>query len=306
MSNLSYSAQNAICESNFKLHGPFWHLYTNGQTMQNIFCSKEDFKIGLIALAISLIMCKSVKLLAFELMSNHIHLILSGTKEECMELFNIFYKRLRLIYSKLGRAIDWNSFKADILPIDSLDSLRNEIIYTHRNAYVANGNFNPFSYPWGSGCAYFNHWTETVQTIDFKDLPLRIQRELTHSRDVAPYGHLRMCGDNLFIPSFCSVKLGESMFTDSRSYFNLLTRKAEAYSAIATRLKDSVFLTDDEIFHVTLSYCREKSGVANLSLLSPEQRIEVAREIHFKYKATHQQIRRLLRLDTNLLNEILA
>ena len=95
------------------------------------------------------------------------------------------------------------------------------------------------------------------------------------------------------------------MFTDSRSYFNMLTRKAETYSVIATRLKDSIFLTDDEMFQVTLSYCREKLDVANLSLLSPEQRLEVAREIYFKYKATHQQIRRLLRLDANLLTEIL-
>lgn len=306
MSNLSYSAQNAICESNFAQHVPFWHLYTNGQMMQNIFCSEEDFKIGLISLAISLLHCKNIKLIAFELMNNHIHLILSGPKEDCLEQFSIFCKRLRLIYSKRRRALDWNNFKVDILQIDTLDSLRNEIIYTHRNAYVANGRFNPFSYPWGSGCAYFNHWTEIVQTIDFKDLPLRVQRGLTHSRDVAPYGHLKMCGDSIFIPSFCSVKLGESLFTDSRSYFNMLTRKAEAYSAIAARLKDTVFLTDDEMFQVTLSYCKEKLGIANMTLLSPEQKITVAREIHFKYKATHQQIRRLLRLDTNLLNEILG
>ena len=306
MSNLSYSAQNAICESNFAQHSPFWHLYTNGQMMQNIFCSEEDFKIGLMSLAMSLLHCKNIKLIAFELMNNHIHLILSGPKEDCLELFSIFCKRLRLIYSKRGRALDWNNFKVDILQIDTLDSLRNEIIYTHRNAYVANGSYNPFSYPWGSGCAYFNHWTEIVQTIDFKDLPLRVQRGLTHSRDVSPYGHLSTCGDYIFIPSFCSVKLGESMFTDSRSYFNMLTRKAEAYSAIAARLKDTVFLTDDEMFQVTLSYCKEKLGIANMTLLSPEQKITVAREIHFKYKATHQQIRRLLRLDTNLLNEILG
>ena len=306
MSDLSYTTQNAICENNFAQHGPFWHLYTNGQTMQNIFCSKEDFKIGMIALAISLTFCKNVRLLAFELMSNHIHLILSGPKDDCLELFNIFHKRLRLIYSKLGRAVDWDSFRAEILQINTLDSLRNEIVYTHRNAYVANGNFNPFSYPWGSGCTYFNYWTDIIQSINFKDLPLRVQRGLTHSRDVAPYRHLKMCGDYMFIPSFCSVKLGESMFTDSRSYFNMLTRKAEVYGAIAARLKDTVFLTDDEIFQVTLTYCKERLGIQSLTRLSPEQKVAVAREIHFKYKATRQQIRRLLRLDLNLLNEILS
>ena len=35
------------------------------------------------------------------------------------------------------------------------------------------------------------------------------------------------------------------MFRDARSYFNSLTRNAEAFSQIASRLKDSIFLTDE-------------------------------------------------------------
>lgn len=304
MKTLSYSEKNSICESHFNSHGLFWHIYTNGQFMQNIFCTPEDFKTGIFILALSACICPEVRLIAFELMGNHIHLILSGAQEKCLELFAIFRKRMRMTYARQGIVIDWDNFQADILPIESLESLRNEIIYTHRNAYVANGNYNPFSYPWGSGCAYFNHWLGMIHTSDFSQMSLRAKRDMTHCRDIIPFNNLQFVGDIVYIPSFCNVKLGESMFVDSRSYFNMLTRKSEAYSSIAARLKDNVYLTDDEMFLVASSFCKENFRIGTLAQLSPEQKIATARELHFKYNATNQQIRRLLRLEITILNEM--
>ena len=304
MNTLTYSEKQRICESRFNLSGPFWHLCTDGSKMQNIFCSDEEFSIGLIALAVTSCLCPDVKVIAFELMNNHLHLILAGSKQACEELFSKFSSRLRLIYTKRGRVLDWSCFEANILPIDSLDSLRNEIIYTHRNAYVASPNFTPFSYPWGSGCAYFNWGDTLIHATPFDELPFRTKRELTHCRDVSVFSRLRFVNGYIYIPSFCDVRLGESMFTDARSYFNSLTRKSEAFSLIAEKLKDTVFLTDDELFQVILQYAKGKFSVEKLVQLSPEQRLMIARELHFKYNASNQQIRRLLRLELSVLNEM--
>lgn len=304
MNTLSYSEKNSICEGHFNSHGPFWHLYTNGQSMQNLFLTPENFKTGIFVLALSVCICNEVQLIAFELMSNHIHWILAGMQEKCLELFTTFRKRMKMTYARQGIVVDWDNFQAEILPIESLESLRNEIIYTHRNAYVASGNYNPFSYPWGSGCAYFNHWIGMVSTSEFSQMSLRTKREMTHCRDIAPFNRLQFADDTVYIPSFCNIRLGESMFVDPRSYFNMLTRKAEVYSSIAARLKDCIFLTDDEMFLVASSFCKENFRISTLAQLSPEQRIATARELHFKYNATNQQIRRLLRLEMTLLNEM--
>ena len=115
-SALSFSEKERICESVFDCNGPYWHLYTDGTRMQNIFCNKEDFKIGMWCLAASLHLCKSVRAVTFELMGDHIHLILTGQKENCIMAFDIFISRLKQVFAKAGHAIDWSKLKMDILP----------------------------------------------------------------------------------------------------------------------------------------------------------------------------------------------
>lgn len=51
------------------------------------------------------------------------------------------------------------------------------------------------------------------------------------------------------------------MFRDARSYFNSLTRNAEAFSQIAYRLKDSVFLIDEELYSALCSYISKEYSI---------------------------------------------
>ena len=303
-SALSFSEKERVCESIFIANGPYWHVYTDGTMMQNIFISKEDFIIGMWCLAAARHLCKSVRAITFELMSNHVHLILAGTKEDCIKVFDLFAARLKKAFPKTQRAIDWSKFKMDILPIENLLALRNEIIYTNRNAFVANPAYTPDSYPWGGGCAYFCPWIQHLKTSSFGELPILTQRGILHTRDISQFSGLRAIDSMPFIPSFCDIQLGESMFRDARSYFNSLTRNAEAFSQIASRLKDSIFLTDEELYSVICSHISKEYSVKTPSQLSAQQKIDTARHMHFNYNATNQQLRRMLRLELAILEEL--
>ena len=303
-SALSFSEKERVCESIFINNGPYWHLYTDGTKMQNIFCNDEEFIIGMWCLATALHLCKSIKVITFELMGNHIHLILAGQKEDCIMVFEIFTSRLKQVFAKAGRIINWNSLKMDILPIEDIQALRNEIIYVNRNAFVANPSYTPDSYPWGGGCAYFNPWLRHVKTTPLENMKVNSQRALLHTRDVSPFLQLIEAGGMPFIPSFCDIKLGESMFRDARSYFNSLTRNAEAFSQIAARLKDAIFLTDEELYSVICSHINKEYSVKTPSQLSAQQKIDTARHMHFGYNASNQQLRRMLRLDLAILEEL--
>ena len=272
--------------------------------MQNIFISKEDFIMGMWCLAAAQHLCKSVRVITFELMGNHIHLILAGAKEDCIKVFDLFAARLKKAFPKRQRAIDWGKFKMDILPIESLQALRNEIIYANRNAFVANPAYTPDSYPWGGGCAYFNPWLKHLVTTPLNELPILTQRALLHTKKIAPLADLKVIDSMPFIPSFCDIQLGESMFRDARSYFNSLTRNAEAFSQIAARLKDAIFLTDEELYSVICSYINKEYSVKTPSQLSAQQKIDTARHMHFGYNASNQQLRRMLRLDLAILEEL--
>lgn len=301
---LSFSEKERICESIFIADGPYWHVYTDGTKMQNIFCCNEDFQAGMWCLAASLHLCKDVKALTFELMTNHVHLILSGQRDDCIKTFDLFAARLKMAFPKRERSIDWSQFKMDILPIESLQALRNEIIYVNRNAFVANPAYTPDSYPWGGGCTYFCPWLKHLATTPLGKLPILTQRTLLHTKNIAPFADLRGISSMPFIPSFCNIKLGESIFRDARSYFNSLTRNAEAFSQIATRLKDSIFLTDEELYSALYSFINKEYSVKTPVQLSGQQRIDTARHMHFNYNASNQQLRRMLRMDLAILEEL--
>lgn len=301
---LTFAEKERECERLFEKSGPFWHLYTDGRVMEDFLCTEEDFKTAMTALAVAAVLFKKVGIITFELMSNHIHMILNGEAEDCLELFERFKARLRRILKTNGRVIDWNAFKADILPIETLNALRNEIIYVNRNAFVADPRFTPFSYPWGGGCAFFLPCFNHLPAGSLKELGFNKARELTHFREIRLIDDLKFFGDIVFIPSFCRIDIGECMFRDARNYFNSLTRNAEAFSQIAQRLKDSVFLTDEEMYAVATMYAEKTFGSRQLALLNPEQKIQTSKEMHFKYNASNQQIRRLLKLDINILNEL--
>lgn len=301
---LSFSEKERSCESIFIANGPYWHIYTDGRKMQNIFCCEEDFKIGMWCLAVALQLHKGVHLLTFELMGNHVHLILAGEKADCIKVFDLFERKLQQAFPKRQRAIDWSQFKMEILPIESLQSLRNEIIYANRNAFVANPEYTPESYPWGGGCAYFCPWIKHLTTSAFGELPILTRRALAHTKNITPLADLRELNSMPFIPSFCNIKLGESMFRDARSYFSSLTRNAEAFSQIAAKLQDSIFLTDEELYSVLCSYINKEYSVKTSSELSVQQKIDTARYLHFNYNASNPQLRRMLRMDITILEEL--
>ena len=257
---MTFGEKERLCENLFAANGPFWHVYTDGSLQTDIFSSENEFREGMMALAVCAVLFGKAQLVTFELMNNHVHFIMSGTGEGCLEFFGCFKQRLMRVLKRLGKAVDLSGFSAKILPIETLRDLRNEIVYTK-------------------------------------------VRELTHFRDVNALAALRFVGDVPFIPSFCRVDIGQGMFQNARSYFHLLSRNAEAYSQIAMRLKDSVFLTDDEMF-VVAARCAEKMYSNKLRMLTPEQRIGLARRLHYDYNASNSQLRRVLGLDVSVLNEL--
>lgn len=301
---LTFFEKEKLCEERFDASGPFWHLYTDGTRMQNVFVTKELFEIGLAALGVSCRLVPQVKLVSFELMVNHLHLIMTGQREDCCLLFEMFKDRLIRIFSRNDVVVDLTDFNPHIIPIPDLKALRNEILYTHRNAYVANPDFTPYNYPWGTGWAYFSPLVDKIQTFDLNEISLTAARKITHTRDLASVRGLRCSENRIFIPSFCDIQLGESMFADPRSYFNALTKNVEAFAQIAARLQDVIFLTDDELFSVACKISEDFCQTKKITLLSPENKMSIAKDLHFKYNATNQQIRRILKLDPTILNEL--
>ena len=68
--------------------------------------------------------------------------------------------------------------------------------------------------------------------------------------------------------------------------------------------KDSIFLTDDELYSALCSYISKEYSIKTPLELSAQQKIDTARHLHFNFNATNQQLRRMLRMDIAILEEI--
>ena len=129
------------CEATFQNAGPFWHAYTSGKTTPLLFAGNEDFVFVMNVIARAKLEFPEVLILAFEVMNNHFHFVICSEKERIEMFWNCIRKRLKKYYPDIECA------NLSIKGIENISSLRNNIAYTHRNGYVANPDYTPFSYP---------------------------------------------------------------------------------------------------------------------------------------------------------------
>lgn len=282
----------------------FWHLCTDGAQMQDFLIEDRDFIDALNLLAAAKCRNTEVEILTFQLMSNHIHIILKSSGIAARNFFYDYSQSLKRSFNQKEKAIRWSRFNADIYPIPDINALRNEILYVNRNAYVVNTKYTPYSYPWGGGIAFFNPLIKHLENLATEPLSILKKRELLHCRDVSPYKRLSFYMGIALIPTFCNISLAESFFGNARAYHHSLNRNAEAFGVIGERLMDSLVMTDEELFRIAARICNERYGGTKVNLLPPQHKIEVAKELHYRYKANNQQLRRVLRMDVNYLNEI--
>lgn len=298
---ISFSRREDHLEYLFHAKGPFWHLCTPGTNQEILFSQEEDYRFGISSCALSLE--EGVRILALAVMSNHLHDILAGTEEACLRYFERRRKLLRAYLFACGRQPDMSGFTCKLLPIGDLRALRAEIVYVNRNGYVACPEHTPFSYPWSSGMYYFNPaaWEGGVS---YADLPYRTKRLITHSRISELPNSYQVKNGALHIPSFASIKEGEAFFQDAHQYFNLLSRGREAYSEVAKRLGDEVFLTDNELFDAVCALCRTRFDIAKPPQLGANDKIQVALQMKQSWHASNGQIRRILKLDDRVIKEL--
>lgn len=245
-----------------------------------------------------------VQIYTFEIMNNHLHLILSGDEAACRMMFNMIKERLSRYLWNRGRTLDTDRFDCSLIRITDLKMLRNEIVYVNRNGYVARHDCTPYTYPWGGGIAIFNPTTRLVPTIKYSKLTIRQKRYICRSKDVDLPGDLSVYGNVILPSSYCVFKKTEQLFRDPHHYFSLLSRNWEAYSEIAKRLGDTIIITDEEMYGAVSALSTKEFGNKNPILLGTDAKIELARRIKKEYNASPKQIRNILRLDQGIINEL--
>jgi REP element-mobilizing transposase RayT len=122
----------------FDESAPLWHLCTPGDdTAGVIFRKREDFVFGMNMMALCThLHYEEVELYTFQLMNNHVHILLQGDPQLATGFFNDFKARIGRYLRKQGRQSDMKGFEATLHPILNITYLRNLLAYINRNGFL--------------------------------------------------------------------------------------------------------------------------------------------------------------------------
>lgn len=297
----SFAEAERQCEMSFSISGKWYHLYTSGKSTAVFIKDDEDFKFCMNLMARCAVEFTELVIVAFAIMNNHMHIVLSGDWQ-VIELFFVTYRRRlsRFLSSKYSEPVPM-TFQMSEKEIPDLKTLRNTIVYVNRNGFVSNPNFTPFSYPWSTGVYYFN---AMIQSEPLSALSIDCQRVLFRGRVPSGLEKSRIFDGSVTADSFCSIKFGMSLFRDAHHYFSLLSKGIESYSEIAVDIDEGEFLTDSELFTELVKILNENYAGAKLCTLSNAQKLDLARTLHFKYHSSNGQIKRILGISQYDINQL--
>lgn len=302
MDSSSFYEYERECNLRFSENGPYWHI-CSPENFPVIFYNDVDFKQGVnrLALAASGFL---VRIIAFELMNNHVHLILAGQEQDCVGLFECYKSLLARYASLTDNKVPFNAFLPNVIPITDVRMLRNEIAYVHRNCIVPDPDRSPFSYLWGTGYIYFNELIYLYPLTDYGKLTVREVKAMLRSRPVDVPDHYKVFNGMISPLSFCSIDEGQMYFRNAMAYMLAMFNDYESYSRIAKRDNESAVVSYDEFFYAACSVCKSEFGTSTPGKLSAEDKLRLAKRMHDDFHATNAQLNRVLGIDRAVLNEM--
>ena len=269
----------------------YWLVTTDHLSDRIWFRDDEDFKMGMNLVAI-LACVLGVDVLAFELMSNHIHFVLSCSKKLARRFIEEYKKRYSQYLSKKYGTKDFlRKVSVDIEEIDGMnESLERAIAYVQMNCVAARICLSPIFYPWGTGSCFFNAKSVKGRRIDA--LSGRARRRLLHSTETLP-PHLLVSEDGYILPE-CYVKVQwvESIFRTPQRMDYFLRNSSKAKLRLDSN--DMAPSFKDQLVQAAIpDLCQALFRKNAITELDEEQKAELIKQLHYRFSANVHQLMRV-------------
>lgn len=256
------------------------------------FRDDNDYKAGmnLVAAVASL---TGVNVLAFILMSNHVHFVLECSESKARLFINQFKKyHGQYLSNKYGSKKVLRRVGIDIRLIDPIDeSLERAIAYVLMNCVAANICLNASDYPWGSGASYFR--LSPVKGQKLHELSSRAQIRLLHCKASLPDDYLVLEDGYIAPESYVKTAFVESLFRSPKrmNYFLINSSKAKKVLALGETAMPS--FKDQVVLSATIDMCHSIFHKNQISDLNGDQRVKLVRQIHRRFSSNVNQISRV-------------
>lgn len=279
------------------------HLCTDGSSSPDLVKDDEDRRILMNYFAIfSYHHC--LRLLAFTIMSNPVHIMLDGDEANMHNFFNDIKRSYGRWYGHKYHESDLMSkLQYKVIPVIDEESEKRTIAYILANIIAVDRATSYYSYRWSSGNCYFNDNVVRPGLKKAKEMTLRERYRILHSRLDVPEEWLVDESGIIVKKSYVAWRPVELLFRTSASLSFFVNRSSKMKGVQAT---GSSLLTDESVRLIARDLCSSMFATDNFPALDFTAKNRLLRELASRVGQDSKQIARVLNLNEMAVREILS
>lgn len=280
-----------------------YYLVTTEHLKEGLwFRDENDFRAGMNFVAIQAYQSK-VTVLAFILMSNHLHFVVQGRWADVKAFIDGIKSRYsKYLNHKYGTAEFLRRNKVTIEEVSTLnEGLEKAIAYTQMNSVAANICSHPSQYPWGTGPVFFNATKRSGKPLG--SLSKRARIRLLHCcKEDYPAGWLVSEEGYILPESYVAVGFVERCYHRASRMNYFLVNSSKAKRKIENGDDHHPAFRDQVILAALPDLYRSLFGKQNFEELTTEEKTESLRQVQRRFCSNVHQIARV----TGLTYEVAA
>lgn len=286
----------------------FYHVCTNGMEMMVLLKDEEDYKTAWNYIALSAWKTET-EIIAFTIMSNHVHEILA-----CRSAFHAdktikLYKKMLSLYlrKKYGLTKTLHRTADCISLIDTVKYLKNCIAYILRNAVCSRVCAKPEDYKWASHACYFSG-NGYKESISVSSMSFSQKRKLLKTGMDLRYCPLRIDENGLItLDSFVRNDIAERAYRNSgKSFLYYLGCCNDAKMEYELTCQPLMNVSDQDMHETVTKYVADRFQGKSISDLTSAEKCSILKSLYFNNKTSIPQMSRILGMPRHLIQRILS
>ena len=289
--------------------GDFYHVCTEGLEQAVLLRDDEDFRVAWNYLALSAWRC-GVEVVAFTIMSNHVHQLLLSLERDMVRKTVRLYKQLLSAYLQNKYGISKIMHRSDdsITLIDSIQYLRNCIAYIYRNPVSAKICARPEAYKWTSYHSCFKTTVADAHVQRVCELNTTMVRRLFRTGISLSKCKYEVNSEGyLTLDSFVRNDIVSKLFWHSgKSFLYHMGACNDTKMEYELVYQPLMNVTDMDMQDAIAKYVAKRYGSKSISELTTSEKCSILRSIFFNFRTTVPQLSRILGLPRELVRRMLA
>ena len=258
----------------------YYHLCTDGKKGL-LFHTNEQYAFTMCSIAIITLKYK-VKVYACEVMPTHVHLLLSGTGEQCVECYKFIIARIRKKLKEEGYPLPPDDYWFKLRSVDNTESFKKLVVYLARNKYEK-GDCTPVGHLWGTGYLIYNQFAALITGTKVSEMSARQVARITGTTMELPpdweihpmLGILPRC--------FISTDKVYELFPTAKDYVTAMVKDYESIVKIAASVDEEISFSLEEAKDIVNILSQNMFPSVRFRDLTPEQKGKIAVKANASY-----------------------